>query len=378
MDFFESRHHCDESVTPLEIPKELEPVVEGCFNTVQLFDDVRHAIDAIHSDGSLKSIIARHMDTYIENSPNLALTLHKLRSTGKKLFLLTNSHWEYTNQVLGYLLDGKLPQYSTWRAYFEVVVVDSKKPHFFFEQHPFVELEITEDGKEVPKTKPVDHLERAKTYSQGNIKDFEHFVGATGEEILYVGDHIYGDIVSSKKETLLRTCLVVEELTSEILLSIEYAREIDQLAAMAAHRLDVDTQIGYHRALLAHVDAAIIKATQQQAQPSMGQLTHNARVIRKEIDSGKKFIAQLDEMVFQQFESLENRYHPIWGRLTRQHDDLSRFGQQVSSYACIYTSHLTNLLQYSPMHFFKSPSELMSHDQVLTKSSHIRKARSGM
>ena len=34
----------------------------------------------------------------------------KLRSAGKKLFLLTNSHWDYTRAMMSYLLDGDLPE----------------------------------------------------------------------------------------------------------------------------------------------------------------------------------------------------------------------------------------------------------------------------
>ncbi len=39
---------------------------------------------------------------------------------------------------------------------------------------------------------------------------------ASGAEVLYIGDHIYGDILRSKKELGWRTMLVVPELETEL------------------------------------------------------------------------------------------------------------------------------------------------------------------
>ena len=45
-------------------------------------------------------------------------------------------------------------------------------------------------------------LERGCVYEGGNLLDFEKFLSTTGDRILYVGDHIYGDILRSKKESV--------------------------------------------------------------------------------------------------------------------------------------------------------------------------------
>ena len=48
-------------------------------------------------------------------------------------------------------------------------------------------------------------------------RDTHRMLGITGgEELMYVGDHIYGDIVKSKKSVGWRTMLVVPELTVEL------------------------------------------------------------------------------------------------------------------------------------------------------------------
>ncbi len=40
-----------------------------------------------------------------------------------------------------------------------------------------------------------------------------------------------------------------------------------------------------------------------------------------------------------------NLFHPVWGQLFKAGHQDSRFAQQVSSYACIYTSRPSNLYQ---------------------------------
>src|SRR5262245_28515958 len=61
-----------------------------------LYQDIRESIDEAHRDDSLKSIIRADLGRFIDADPNLAATLHRLRSAGRRLFLLTNSLWDYT------------------------------------------------------------------------------------------------------------------------------------------------------------------------------------------------------------------------------------------------------------------------------------------
>ena len=58
------------------------------FRFRQLFDDIRASIDEAHRDDTLKTVIKADMPSYVHKDPRLAETLHKLRSSGKKLFLL--------------------------------------------------------------------------------------------------------------------------------------------------------------------------------------------------------------------------------------------------------------------------------------------------
>ena len=123
----------------------------------QIYEDVRICIDAVHRDGSMKSIIKSDIGKYIEADPLLARTLHKLRSAGKKLFVLTNSMWDYTNNVMGYLLgDGKNGN-PNWRTFFDAVVVGANKPSFWSGDEPLVKL----NDKGIATRRGVKTIEKA-------------------------------------------------------------------------------------------------------------------------------------------------------------------------------------------------------------------------
>jgi 5'-nucleotidase len=79
----------------------------GAADYDKLFGDIRTAIDEAHRDDTLKSVIKANLPAFIVKDDSLAETLHKFRSSGKKLFLLTNSLWDYTDAVMTFLLDGE-------------------------------------------------------------------------------------------------------------------------------------------------------------------------------------------------------------------------------------------------------------------------------
>ena len=106
----------------------------------RLFEDIREAIDTVHRDGSLKAEVMKDLPRYLVRDPELGPALHKLRSGGKKLFVLTNSLWDYTAAVMSHVLDGVLPEYPSWRNYFDAVITGAAKPGFFAGPRPLVQL----------------------------------------------------------------------------------------------------------------------------------------------------------------------------------------------------------------------------------------------
>lgn len=58
---------------------------------------------------------------------------------------------------------------------------------------------------------------------------FTELIGAKGKDVLYIGDHIYGDILKCKKMRGWRTFLVVPELDQELHVWTEEKHLFDEL-----------------------------------------------------------------------------------------------------------------------------------------------------
>ena len=54
-------------------------------------------------------------------------------------------------------------------------------------------------------------------------------------------------------------------------------------------------------------------------------------------------------------------FNPYWGSSFAERHDTSRFGAQVESFACIYTSRVSNFLFASPAKYFISPHGSLPH-----------------
>jgi HAD superfamily 5'-nucleotidase-like hydrolase len=376
--FFDARIEAGDSAAPLSIPADAPTDrLLGRINTWKLFDDVREGIDAIHRDGSLKSVIIADLPTYFDRDDELPLTLHKLRSAGKRLFLLTNSFWMYTDAVMSFLLDGRLKEYGTWRSYFDIVICGGKKPAFFTERRPFLEVLAQKGIEQTVGEVDAERFDRARVYQGGNISDFERMASAKGEEILYVGDHIFGDIVRSRRDSRWRTCLVVEELEHEVGGTLANSERIEAIDDLDGRRHALDDDIALHRALLDRLEVAVSdKAAGVVDDAQRIELEDAAKRLRKEIDVAKRSLRSLDREAQEHQDELDKSFNLSWGRLFKASNELSRFGAQVELYACCYTSKVSNFRHYSPMHYFRAPRESMSHDASLTSSSRKKAARS--
>ena len=67
----------------------------------------------------------------------------------------------------------------------------------------------------------VGPFQRGQVYSGGSCDTFCELMGCKGNDVLYIGDHIFGDILKSKKERGWRTFLVVPEVAQELLVWTE-------------------------------------------------------------------------------------------------------------------------------------------------------------
>ena len=328
----------------------LESLGEKDLDYAKLFDEVRECIDLAHQDGSITGRIAEDPPTYIERDPALGPTLHKLRSAGKKLFLLTNSRPEYTGRILSYLLDGAMPEYASWRSYFDLVVCSSKKPGFFMD--PERRFVPAEPGVEAPETAFAD----GAIYEGGCLPELERLLKVASDEILYVGDHIYGDVLRAKKDTAWRTMMIVQEMGAE--LRVHEAEMADLERTDELHQIgeSLIDELRYRQAQIKAIDRELESHGSTPALAA-ARLTH-----RRAID---RIRTRLHEVEAEQ-ESLEaaidRAFHPFWGSLFKAGPEVSSFGDQVEQYACLYTERVSNLLHYSPVHYFRGPRDRMPHE----------------
>jgi len=328
----------------------------------KLYDDIRAAIDEVHRDNSLKREVRKDLARYVFQDPELGPALHKLRSGGKRLFLLTNSAWDYTDAVMRYLLDGQMAEYASWRNYFDYVVTLAAKPAFFAEQRPFLELEVAGPGEEARVLGEATSLERGKVYQGGNLLQFEQYTRRAGECILYVGDHIYGDILKSKKTSLWRTCMIVQEIEDELTYTEGQRERISELSEVELTRGRLDEAVADHKGLLNALDR---KLERGELEPEdQEEVEAERRRVKVELDKLRWALREATEIADTLEREVEEGFNPYWGLLFKEGSENSRFGEQVERYACLYTSRVSNFLHDSPLQYYRSPRDLMPHEQA--------------
>ncbi|XP_063746150.1 cytosolic purine 5'-nucleotidase-like isoform X2 [Eleginops maclovinus] len=194
-----------------------------------MFQDLRDAMDFIHDTGALKGHTVKNLEKYVIKDPNLPVLLTRLKVMAK-VFLATNSDYNYTEAIMKYLLDSNVKsgsQKESWRSYFDLIVVDTKKPLFFGEGTVLRQVD-TNTGKLRIGTYTGD-LQHGTVYSGGSSDLISDLLEVKGKDILYVGDHIFGDILKSKKRQGWKTFLVVPELNKELQIRVKKQSMFEEL-----------------------------------------------------------------------------------------------------------------------------------------------------
>ncbi|MEO5767720.1 MAG: HAD-IG family 5'-nucleotidase [Polyangia bacterium] len=322
-----------------------------------MWDHIRECIDLAHRDGSIKETVRANLPDFIETDPHLAETLHKLRSSGKRLFLLTNSAWDYTDPVMTQLLDGQLGAYPSWRNYFDIIIVAAAKPEFFTEEHPFVELD--NEGLPLVRT-ATGPFGRGRIYSGGNLKQFETRARASGDGVLFVGDHIYGDMLRSRKSSSWRTAMIVQELEHEITTTDALKIKLATLDQLDARLNQLDADLNERQSAMRSLQRLEIDETV----PTGAELQVAQRAVKMDIDRLRGELKRTHAEHRAMEKETDLAFNQQWGPIFREGYEISKFGEQVEAYACVYTSRVSNLRFYSPMQYFRGPRDRMPHERL--------------
>lgn len=62
-------------------------------------------MDYVHLQGDLKKHTTDNLEKYVKKDERLPMFLTRLRESGAKTFLLTNSDYNFTNKIMTYLFD---------------------------------------------------------------------------------------------------------------------------------------------------------------------------------------------------------------------------------------------------------------------------------
>lgn len=298
--------------------------------------DVLVAVDQVHSIGELKKYVSEHLDKFIIKDDTLVAGLKRYLKHGKKIFIITNSDFEYTNLLLTHAINGYLDEGQTWSDLFEYVITLADKPRFFYDKLRFLSID-PQSGK----MSNVNGKLQPGIYQGGCATKFTNDLQLNGDQILYIGDHIYGDVLRLKKDCNWRTALVVEELGLEI---------SGQQKAKPYH--DKINQLIDDKRLL----------ESRYTDFSSKQIEENTTQYKEEIETILKQVVAIDKEIKLALDKMRVCFNPHWERVFRAGAEESYFAHQVNRFACIYMEKISDLFNCSPRTYFRAKQRKLSHE----------------
>lgn len=288
---------------------------------------------------------------------------------------------------MSYLLNPSEPPSMRWTDFFDVIIVGANKPAFLLdERYPWAIYQLIctllsrlypsgslslyhvtgSDGSLRNILSPMDHLEALrsipnKIFQGGNAQVLHGLLDiSSGEKILYVGDHIYSDIVRSKRSLGWRTCFIVPELTRELENLQRHQSTREEVMQMRKLQYLVDNEMDrtYVEILRLQQRANESEASEQQSAQSLATLNSKYHAMQKQVE-------ELKELVKKKQSEYDGKFHPLWGRLFKAGFQDSRISKQIRDFACLFTSKASNIAYFSPSRSFRPIPDVRAHDLVL-------------
>lgn len=303
---------------------------------ITISNDLNEVLDRGHRDGSLKSVVRSRLQDFIVKDQNIVEGLERFVKHGKKVFIVTNSDYSYTKLLLDHAINPFLKEHKDWADLFEFVITSAQKPRFFFDSLKFLRID-PKDGSMVNQEGPLTK----GVYQGGCANVFTNDLKLNPDEILYIGDHIYGDIVRLKKDCAWRTALVVEELGDEIEKLNKAELTIEKINELMDQKVPIEREI----------DSLISR-----------KIEHGETQLSEQIDRSLSTISEIDRKIAPLIQQQQKLFNPYWGEVMRVGIEESYFAYQVERFACVYMSQLGDLLRLSPRTYFRAPKRPMPHE----------------
>ncbi|XP_972204.2 5'-nucleotidase domain-containing protein 3 isoform X2 [Tribolium castaneum] len=282
-----------------------------------LFRDVKSSVKSSHP--VMHKIVSENVSEYIESNENLRPFFDRLKSANKNLFLVTNSPYNFVNKGMEMLVG------RDWKDYFDVLIVQARKPRFFTDISRPIRVFDEQSGSHIWDR--VTKLEKGVIYYEGTVKQLQDLTGWRGHQVLYFGDHPYSDLADVTLEHGWRTGAIINELTHEIatLNNVEFKKN--------ANWLQMLTQL--------------IEDHQDCEDPEEQKILQKWMAERDKLRNDIKFV-----------------FNPQFGSVFRTYHNPTYFSRRLFRFADIYTSNITNLLNYSVKHTFYPRRGVMPHEYI--------------
>jgi 5'-nucleotidase len=251
--------------------------------------------------------------------------------------------------MMSYAIDSFLPAEMTWRDLFRFVIVEANKPRFFSDRQALYRVVDEEQGLLQPHH---GALEPGAVYAGGHAAVVENSLGLRGAEILYIGDHLFGDVHVSKAMLRWRTGLILPELEGEIRATMAFADTEADLAKLMVRKTELDRR-------LASLRLARLRARHGYAAVD----GHAAELERRMRDLVGEAVA-LDAEIAPLAQAASAVGNATWGPMMRAGVDKSLFARQVERYADVYTSRVSNFLYETPFGYLRATRSNLPHDVV--------------
>jgi hypothetical protein len=246
-----------------------------------------------------------------------------LKDKGKKLFLLTNSPYNFVDGGMRFLMEESFGFGDSWRELFDVVIAKANKPEFYTSEHPFRCYDSERDNLAFTK---VDAFDPKKVYYHGCLKSFLEITKWHGPEVIYFGDHLFSDLRGPSKAGW-RTAAIIHELEREI-----------QIQNDDSYRFE---QAKFHiiQELLGRFHATVSNNQRSEACQSLLDELNNAR--QRARDTMKQMFNRSFGATFVTDTGQE-----------------SAFSYHIHQYADVYTSKPENFLLYRPEAWLHVPYDI--------------------
>lgn len=327
----------------------------------QIYSDVRRAVDLCHCDGVIKDSVVLRPADYIDEDPMMGAMLARIRQAGQKPFLVTNSAWEYTDAVMTFLLGHGAAAFghADWTGFFDVIIVGARKPAFLLDANLPIfrvrqddgSLRNLENAEFASAAKVAQVLAAGKVFQGGNWNHLHKLVGLSSvDRLMYVGDHMYSDVLRAKRSLGWRTMLVVPELGKETRVRAQHADMREAIEATREGLLALERELAE---LELQMEPPLLLGTEPAGVSGVAART-------REVSAA---LADAKALLAERVLAYHRKFHPHWGQLFKTGYQNSRFAQQVEDYACLYAARASHLGYYSPRARFHTIVDVMPHDR---------------